>query len=132
MNRKLVLSAGTVLLLAAAALGFAWRVSYPPGDPKNLAYVMWKAGFASIDLDRAADTMVGDSHRDRLVVGKTRTQLEKKFGYLRGRDQVTPYLRECSQHLPWRDRNILFIRSSPWMVVFDGDKAAELVLIKGC
>jgi hypothetical protein len=132
MNQKFALSAGAFLLFASAALGIGWSVTYPPGDPKNLAYVMWKAGLVSIDLDRAADTMVGDSHRDELVVGKTKTQLEKKFGDLRSRDEVTSYLRECSQAPPWKDRNVLFIRRSLWMVVFDHDMATQLVLMKGC
>ena len=132
INRKLVLLVGALLLLTSAALALSWNLSYLPGDPKNLAYRLWKAGFASIDLDLAADTMIGDAHRDELVVGKTKTQLEKKFGYMLAREQVTPYLRGCSQAPPWRDRDVSFIRKSPWMVVFDGDKATELVLIKGC
>jgi hypothetical protein len=132
MNRKLVLTVGAVLLFASAALALGWSVTYRPGDPKNFRYVMWKAGFVSMDLDRATDTMVEDSHRDELVVRKTRRQLEKKFGYLLAREQATAYLRECLQDSPWKDRDILFIRSSAWMVVFDGEKAAELVLIKGC
>ena len=107
-------------------------MSYLPGDPKNFTYLLWKAGFANIDLDLAADTMIGDAHRDELVLGKTKAQLEKKFGYTLTREQITPYLRGCSQAPPWRDRNVLFIRRSPWMVVFDNYKATELVLIKGC
>ena len=130
-GRKGLLGAA-LLLFALLVVAGAWQVTYPSDDPKNIRYQLWKAGLPIVDLDRATGTMIGDAHRDELVVGKTRAQLEEKFGYVLTRDQVAPYLRGCIQTSPWKDRNVLFIRSSPWMVVFDGDKATDLVLVKGC
>jgi hypothetical protein len=97
-----------------------------------MRYVLWKRGLYSVNLDSATELMIGDSERDELVVGKTKTQLQKKFGYLVTVDKANSYLRACYQSSTWKNEDVLFIRNSPWMVVFDGDRAARLVLIKGC
>jgi len=110
----------------------AWVLTYPDGDPKNIKYVLWKAGLYRINLDTAAGTMIGDGGRDKLVVGKTKDQLRNKFGYLLTPADASQYLRGCYQSSDWGRKEVLFIRQSPWMVVFDGDKATDLVLIKGC
>lgn len=111
----------------------AWVLTYPDGDPKNIKYVFWKAGLYRMNLDMAADTMIGDGGgRDKLVVGKTREQLRNRFGYLLTPTDASQYLRGCYQNSGLKDSDVLFIRQSPWMVVFDGDKATSLVLIKGC
>jgi hypothetical protein len=111
----------------------AWALAYPDGDPKNFKYVLWKAGLYRMNLDLAAGTMIGDgSGRDKLVVGRTREQLRNRFGYLLTPAEASEYLRGCYQNSGFRASEVLFIRQSPWMVVFDGDKAISLVLIKGC
>src|SRR5882762_12013537 len=123
--------AGIVTLTALVILLGGWEVTYPsPGDPKNIRYVLWKAGLYKMDLDLATGTMVGDPARDKLVIGKTEAALQSRFGYLLTPLDASPYLKACSS--PWKDRKVLFIRNSPWMVVFNGDKVTELVLIKGC
>lgn len=108
-------------------------MTYPSdSDPKNIKYVLWKAGLYKINLDIAVDTMVGDAARDKMVVGKTKTQLRNRFGYLLTPADASQYLRDCYGNSYWKGRNVLFIRNSPWMVVFDGDIATNLVLVKGC
>jgi len=76
--------------------------------------------------------MIADSGRDKLVLGKTKVQLEEKFGYLLIPTEASEYLRHYYQKSSWDGRDVFFIRQSPWMVVFDHDKATTLVLIKGC
>jgi hypothetical protein len=121
----------TLTLLVAFVIG--WILTYPDeGDPKNIKYVLWKIGIYGMNLDTATGTMIGDGSREKLVVGKTRTQLRESFGYLLTPADASPNLRSCYRGFGWKDRNVLFIRRSPWMVVFDGDKATELVLFKGC
>lgn len=111
----------------------AWVLTYPDGDPKNIKYVFWKAGLYRMNLDMAVGTMIGDGGgRDKLVVGKTREQLRNRFGYLLRPADASQYLRGCYQNSAFKDSEVLFIRRSPWMVVFNGDKATRLVLIKGC
>lgn len=123
---------GLVSLLAILTFVSIWLGLYPSeSDPKNIKYVLWKYGFYSMDLDIAADTMVGDAKRDSLVIGKTREQLKSKFGYLLALSEARPYLQSCHQQY-WAGRDVMFIRQSNWMVVFDGDRAGNLVLIKGC
>jgi hypothetical protein len=108
-------------------------LTYPSeSDPKNIKYVLWKSGLYGMNLDKATGTMIGDGSSDELVVGKTRAQLRERFGYLSTPADVSQYLRNCDQNSSWKGREVLFIRKSPWMVVFDGDKATDLVLIKGC
>jgi hypothetical protein len=118
-------------LLFAVLMG--WYFTYPSeSDPKNIRYVLWKNGLYGMNLDGATGTMIGDVRRDDLVVGRTKGQLRERFGYLLIPADASPYLRGCYQSSSWKDRDVLFIRKSAWMVVFDGDKATELVLIKGC
>lgn len=132
MRKKLPVLAISVLVLFATGIE-VWRATYPDAsDHKSLRYVLWKRGLYKMNLDIAADLMTGDSDRERIVVGKTKRELHEKFGYLLSSEDASPYLRACYQSSPWRDRDVLFIRRSPWMVVFDKDRAANLVLIKGC
>ena len=123
-----------MLILAfsiAAVLG--WALTYPSeSDPQNIKYVLWKIGLYRMNLDTATGTMIGDTSREKLVVGKTKSQLQERFDYLSTPADVSPYLRGCYQNSSWKNRDALFIRKSQWMVVFDGDRATELVLIKGC
>jgi hypothetical protein len=121
-----------VLLLIAVSLA-AWIMLYPSAsDPKNPQYLLWKLGLWRMDLDTATGTMIGDGHHNKLVIGKSEIQLRNKFGYLLPPAEATDYLRSCYRTSPWRDKKVLFIRSSPWMIVFDGDVATNLVLVKGC
>ena len=121
-----------VLALFVVA-GVGWELTYPSeSDPKNIKYLLWKAGLYRMNLDSATGTMIGDASRDKLVVGKTKTQLRERFGYLLMPADAGQYLRGCYQASSWKNRDALFIRKSPWMVVFDGDRAVELVLVKGC
>ena len=109
-----------------------WALMYPSPDPKSIKYVLWKADLYKLNFDEATGTMVGDGNRDKLVVGKTKAQLRDKFGSLLSPADASQYLRECYQNSAWKDKDVLFIGQSSWMVVFDGDKATTLVLIKGC
>jgi hypothetical protein len=117
--------AKTVALALAffIAVVIGWAVSYPSdADPRSIKYVLWKHGLYEMNLDAATDTMIGDGNREKLVVGKTKVQLREKFGYLSTPADLSQYLRGCYQTAAWRDRDALFIRNSPWMVVFDGAK----------
>jgi hypothetical protein len=122
-----------VFLLAVVMFFGSWALAYPDSnDPKNLRYVLWKADLYKVNLDQATATMVGDPLRDKLVVGKTKAQLRDKFGSLLLPADASPYLKGCYQNSSWKDRDVLFIGKSSWMVVFDGERATNLVLIKGC
>lgn len=125
-----------VVFLSSLALLFIvlgiWSSTYGEGDPKNIRYVLWKVGLYKMDLDIAADTMIGDAHRDKLVIGKTKSELREKFGYLLTLSETSQYNRGCYESEGWKGSDVLFIRTSAWMLVFDGDKVKTLVLIKGC
>jgi hypothetical protein len=120
-----------VAVSVAAVTG--WVLLYlSENDPKNIKYILRKINLFGMDVDAATGTMIGDPGREKLVFEKTRVQLQEKFGYLLTVKDASPYWRSCYRNSAWKARNVLFIRMSPWMVVFDGDKATELVLIKGC
>lgn len=120
-----------VLIFIAAPV--VWILTYPSAsDPKNIKYVLWKHGLYRMDLDSASGTMIGDANREMLVLGKTKVELREKFGYLSTLPEASPYLRSCYENSDWKGADVLFIRKSPWMIVFSGDRATELVLIKGC
>ena len=118
-------------LLAGLAVG-AWAVEYPSGDAKSIQYVLWKAGLPTLDVAVALDTMVQDDRANALVVGKSTQELERRFGPLTPAAGASPYLRGCYEGSPWHGRPVKFIRDSAWMVVFAGDRATDLVLVKGC
>ena len=122
------------IVLAGVACGLlAWVVTYPSvGDPRNIGYVFWKAGLYEMDLDAATGTMIGDGDSDKLVLGKTKTELQKRFGYLTAPGEASPYYQSCYQTSAWKGQDVLFIRKSPWMVAFAKDRATKLILIKGC
>lgn len=74
--------------------------------------------------------MIGDCNRDSLVLGKTKEQLRKQFGYVRTLEEAGDYLRYGYQ-LYHKGEDVLFLRDSPWMVVFENGKAVDIYLIKG-
>jgi hypothetical protein len=121
--------ARTVMLVLAFSIPavVGWALTHPSeSGPKNIKYILWKIGLYGMNLDTATGTMIGDASREKLVVGKTRAQLQERFGYLSKPADVSPYLRGYYQNSSWKNRDVLFIRKSQWMVVFDGDRAAEL------
>jgi len=123
----------TLLLVSLAAAIVIWSLTYPSeNDPKNIKYVLWKHDLYPMNLDRATGAMIGDASREKLVVGKTKTQLQKKFGYLKSPSEAHPYVRACYLESPWKDQNVLVIRDGPWMVRFSGENATDLTLCKGC
>ena len=130
-----VLKLAIVSVLGAAALAaIVWQATHPDAtDAKNFRYMLWKNGIHAMNLDVATGTMIADPERDRLVVGKTKAELRDKFGYLLPAADASPYLRACYQNTWWPgQQEVMFIRKSEWMVVFNGDRAEKLVLMKGC
>ena len=115
------------------AAAIVWYLTYPSSrDPKNIGYVLWKAGIYRMNIDIATGTMIGDGSRDALVVGKTKSELRDRFEYLTAPGAASPYLQTCLASSPWNGRDAAFLRKSPWLVIFDGEKAIDLILFKGC
>ncbi len=106
---------------------------YPgPYDPKGFMYVGWKLGLPTLDPDRALETMVGDSHTETLVVGKTQSELVKRFGYVTSLNDAAPYYKFCYNTSGYKGSEATFLRRSNWMVVMKDGRATALVLMKGC
>lgn len=126
------MSSSVISAAILAILIVGWLIMYPSPDPKSITYVLWKADLYALNRDEATGMMIADPNRDKLVVGKTKEQLQDKFGSLLSLANASPYLRECYQNSSWKDRDVLFIGQSSWMVIFEGDKATNLVLAKGC
>ena len=122
-----------ILLLLVFAFVGGWILLYPSPDRRNIKYVLWKAGLYRLNLGEAEGEMISDPTRDRLVIGKTKAQLERKFGHLVPLANAPEYAKFCCRDGSDCD-GALFIADGPepWMIVFRGDKAAGLYLIKGC
>ena len=119
-------------MLVAVVIG-VWWATYPgPDDPKGFIYIGWRLGLPTMDQDRALETMVGDIHRDDLVIGKTRDELINKFGYVTTIDRASGYVKYCYTNSPYSGKQVLILRNSNWMVVMKNDRVADLVLAKGC
>jgi hypothetical protein len=121
-----------IVVCSIAGLGLWEAVYHNPGDRKDLRYQAWKLGIYPMDLDQATSTMVGDIFPDRLVVGKTREQLVKKFGYVTDYDQASDYVKYCYVNSPYFGKRVIILRRSNWMVVMNNGRATDLVLVKGC
>ncbi len=119
--------------LAVLAMVAGWHLTYPEAtDAKGIRYVLWKTGMVGMNLDAAMVAMMGDAHRDRLVLGKTRAQLLSRFGELLTPAEASAYLRGCYERSAWNGKDVVFLRHSSWMVAFDHGTATELVAVKGC
>ena len=119
-------------VLIPCLLGALWVATYPGYyDPKNLHYLLWKWGFASINLDRALSIMTHDNFQP-LVIGRSEDELRERFGYLRSLGEARPYLQGCYRKSDWDGKTVMFLRDSDYMVVFSNGKATDLVLVKGC
>jgi hypothetical protein len=120
-----------VCLAAIAAFLLLWEIMYPDrDDPKNLHYVGWKYHLLPMDPHRALGIMPEDRTSEQLVLGKSKVELENRFGFVLTKDQVRPYLRDyCAAARPGAD--VLFLNANDYMVVMKDGRAAELVLCKG-
>jgi hypothetical protein len=136
MKMKRLILIPAILVVGALLVCGCWELLYSSNDdPKSIGYALWKAGAYKMNLDTATGIMIGDVRRDELIVGKTEPELEKRFGPMWEPNELAPeeYHRKCWHNSPWKDRKVRFIKhNSWWMVVFDGDKATDLVLLKGC
>jgi hypothetical protein len=131
MTKPWYVGTAVVVLIPCLILGL-WVATYPGYyDPKNIHYLLWKWGVASIDPDRALSIMTHDNSLP-LVIGKSEDDLRKRFGYLRSLDEARPYLRGCYRKSDWDGQTVMFLRDSEYMVVLKNDKVTELVLVKGC
>ena len=139
---RLITATAFVLLGMALTLGFLrlWGAMYPdPGDPKNLAYVLWKHGLNSdMDLDTALATMTHDTWAVNRVTGLTPHELQKRFGFTKTYDQVDSYLQLCDTPAATGEldnhpigHDVLYLRGDWWMVIMKNGRAANLVLCKG-
>jgi hypothetical protein len=122
-------TAAGIIVAMMLAVG-VWSFTHAGTNPKNLKYVLWKVGLYRMDIDSAVFTMVRDPDRDKLVVGKTKEELQNRFGDLLTLEQVSQYYRD-GYNLGWKNKDVLFIKNSPWMIVFDHGTATNLVLMKG-
>jgi hypothetical protein len=122
-----------IIVVAVVAFISGWALTHPSSsDPKNIKYVLWKVDLYKLDSNLSTAAMVGDPNRDKIVVSKTKAQLIQKFGSLLSLGETSSYLRACYENSAWKGKDILFIGQSSWMIVFDGERATNLVLIKGC
>src|SRR5271169_6386793 len=92
---------GAIILFAIVVFG-SWWATYPgPDDPKGFEYIGWRLGLPTLDPDRALGTMIGDVHRDGLVIGKTKGELVKRFGYVTTLEEASTYVKYCYFNSPY-------------------------------
>jgi hypothetical protein len=125
MKRALYIAAFVTLFFGL------WWATYPDRyDSKNPHYVLWKHHLAPMDLDRATANVAIDPDRDSMILGRTKTQLAKRFGYLKTPSEARSYLRDyCLAARPGADA--IFLRNQDLMVVFRDGRSTEVVTCKG-
>jgi hypothetical protein len=133
MIRRIVFIFGIIISVPVLVLG-GWLSLYPErADPKNLGYILWKHNLYSMAIPDAAAAMIGDPNRDSLVVGKSKEELNMRFGHLHSVSEAPSYLRHCYHEYgeePGHEPR--FIADSDWMIIFAGNRAIRLVNIKSC
>src|SRR5690348_9755071 len=89
---------GAVFILAIIVFIGGWTLLYPSPDRRNIKYVLWKAGLYRMNLGQAEGIMILDPGRDDLVVGKTRAEIERRFGRLSPLSDASEYAKFCCAH----------------------------------
>ena len=119
-----------VSLLPMSSVHTTWLSLYPEKtDPKNLYYRAWRLGFPTLSVDDAYQAMIGDTNTLEIVKGKTLRQLQARFGNIRKDGELLPYQRDCLNRIEYlKGKNIAFLGDSYWLVVFEGDRVADLIL----
>ena len=125
-----------IALLAVALCGIVLVVMVflrpDPIEATSARYWAWKHGLVQMDLDRALDEMVNDTGRDRLVLGKTKPELDAKFGFTIPVEQASSYVQYCYKNSQYTTSHVFMLRHSNWMVLMQGNKAAKLIRVSGC
>ena len=124
-------------VILASAIGallvivICWKALYPDYyDPKNLQYVLWKHGLASIDLDRAVAVMPHARFSEQLVLGKDMDGLRRRFGFLRSPNEENSHLRAVALSQRQDGEDVAFLRNSHYAVYLSNGKAVRLLLIE--
>jgi hypothetical protein len=97
-----------------------------------MRYWAWRHGIVNIDLERALDEMANDPGRDSLILGKTESELNDKFGFTLPVEQTSPYIQYCYKNSSYSKTRVLMLRHSNWMVLMKDGRAAELLRVSGC
>ena len=125
-----------IALLAVALCGIVLAVIVflrpDPIEETSVRYWAWKHGLVTMDLDRALDEMVNDTGRDSLVLGKTKQELDAKFGFTIQVEQASPYVQYCYKNSQYTKSHVVMLRHSNWMVLMRDGIAAELLRVSGC
>ena len=125
---------GLGVVLAAVALCLlvagAWSIVHPgPHDAKCLPYVLWKWRVWRFDADAVYGSMLGDTNRDRLVLGLSVPELVSRFGRLRTRADCTDAQRYHGEH-ELLAREIRWPGDSEGLVVLEDGRVTSLHLMK--
>jgi hypothetical protein len=97
-----------------------------------MRYWAWKHGLVQINLDRALDEMVSDPGRDSIILGKTKPELDAKFGFTIPLQQASTYVQYCFKNSQYSTSEAIILRQSNWMVLIQDHKAAKLIRVSGC
>jgi len=119
----------------ALALAFgAWTAMHANAcDPKNMHYVLWKWGIAAMNLDDATCAITEDvSGKQELIIGKSRQEISRRFGYVLTPQEAGQVLKQCIPGSWAEGKNPVFIRRSNLVVTFNHDVADHVGLLKPC
>jgi hypothetical protein len=68
-----------VLAIGLCCVAMLGVFSRDPAVDLSVRYLAWKHGLVGMDLDQATEEMNLDVHRETLVIGKTRQQLNQQL-----------------------------------------------------
>ena len=126
MNR---LGRFVTIISVAVVVGIASLVAIDDNHKTNLKYLMWKHHLVRYEPKLALRYFNVDAEFRLSLIGKTRTEVEAWFPILRQIDKEDSYLPTCGEAV-WKP-GFVWIDSSRWGIVFENDRARDIILFKG-
>lgn len=131
MKVKVVCYIAVLALLFAVFVGLWISIFAAPSDPHNLSYFLWKHGFLGLSHSKIYAGMVNDRRRETLVLGKSKEEINTRLGPLRNPLEASPYLRSYYEHGPYKGQDAAYLDDSILLIVFEGGRATDMVIVKG-
>lgn len=121
----------TICIVAIFCFCAWWLIFTIPGwssDSYAPRYLLWKCGVLGVPSDIVYEAMLGDSDRNDIVRGLTRTQVAKAFAVESNKSTLTDHQSMYENQI---SEDHMWLGDSWWVVLFRDGKAYEIRLFKG-
>jgi hypothetical protein len=128
MKRKLRIALLVTIAVFTSVATTAW-LAEPDNSRHSLRYQLWKRGHYPF-REGFKGAFMADAHRDAIVLGRSRAELERTFSPLTEGKKNERYWGEVYASFRPGD-NFVWLWNSNWLVVLRDGRAIYLQYIKG-